>query len=99
MRDMHVGGVRCVLCLNPGSLHHVLPRGQGGDDVASNLVGLCGSGTTGEHGLLEAGDVGTRLRLGQYLKRSRPDTLLYLQGKLGEEGAKEWLHRRLMLDI
>lgn len=34
----------------PGSPHHVIPRSEGGDDVAANLLMLCGSGTTGCHG-------------------------------------------------
>jgi hypothetical protein len=50
MKSLHVRGVICVLCGKPGSLHHVYPRGQGGDDVPENLVGLCqGPGTTGCH--------------------------------------------------
>ena len=34
------------------SHHHLIPRGQGGDDVISNLVGLYGDGTRGCHGAL-----------------------------------------------
>jgi 5-methylcytosine-specific restriction endonuclease McrA len=49
------------------SLHHVLPRSQGGDDVAENLVELCGDGTTGCHGLVEARDPWARSLLGQRL--------------------------------
>ena len=47
------------------SLHHLVPRSQGGDDVASNLVPLCGSGTTGCHGKIEARDrtAGRKLRV------------------------------------
>jgi hypothetical protein len=32
----------------------MVPRSLGGDDVADNLVPLCGTGTTGCHGLVEA---------------------------------------------
>jgi hypothetical protein len=35
------------------SLHHLVPKSQLGDDVAGNLVPLCGSGTTGCHGHVE----------------------------------------------
>jgi hypothetical protein len=31
---------------------HIVPRGQGGDDVDDNIVPGCGSGATGCHGLL-----------------------------------------------
>lgn len=32
--------------------HHVVPKGQGGDDVPQNLVWVCGDGTRGCHGVL-----------------------------------------------
>lgn len=35
------------------NLHHVRPRSLRGDDLAQNLVPLCGSGTTGCHGTYE----------------------------------------------
>lgn len=35
------------------SLHHLIPRSLGGDDLAQNLVPLCGTGTTGCHGEFE----------------------------------------------
>jgi hypothetical protein len=45
----------CVNCgLAYQSLHHILPRSQGGDDLVINLVPLCGDGTRGCHGLLES---------------------------------------------
>ena len=41
------------------SIHHRIPRGMGGSDrqelnLASNLLALCGSGTTGCHGWIES---------------------------------------------
>lgn len=36
----------------PLSRHHVVPKGQGGDDVPENLVWSCGDGTSGCHGVL-----------------------------------------------
>lgn len=46
--------VRCAVCGDPSqSAHHVVRRSQGGDDVLANLVGLCGHGTRGCHGLVE----------------------------------------------
>jgi 5-methylcytosine-specific restriction endonuclease McrA len=46
-------GHPCRLCRSwalPAGLHHIVPRSLGGDDVAANLVLLCGTGTTGCHG-------------------------------------------------
>lgn len=34
--------------------HHLIPRSLGGQWTESNIVGLCGSGTTGCHGDVEA---------------------------------------------
>jgi hypothetical protein len=45
------------------SLHHLVPRSLGGDDLADNLVPLCGDGTRGCHGLVEARDFETLVRL------------------------------------
>ncbi len=36
------------------SIHHRLPRGRGGQNSPENLIFLCGSGTTGCHGLIES---------------------------------------------
>jgi hypothetical protein len=99
MKRLHVRGVVCVICGNKASLHHLYPRGQGGDDVESNLIGLCGSGTTGCHGLIENGDVVARIALGAYLYLERPDFFFYLQAKLGESEGREWLKQRYFLSI
>ena len=49
---------RCHVALgNDYSLHHRRPRGMGGTkrpDLPSNLLALCGSGTTGCHGWVES---------------------------------------------
>lgn len=94
MRSLHIRGVICVLCGHSGTLHHVYPKGQGGDDVYENLVGLCGDGTRGCHGLVENGDTGTRVLLGDYLVNERPDTINYVRNKLGWEEGTSWLSRR-----
>lgn len=39
-------GVRACNC------HHLIGKGQGGDDVEDNLIPLCGSGSDGCHGAL-----------------------------------------------
>jgi len=51
----------CRVCgrafgLIPINAHHLIPRSLGGVWTESNIVGLCGSGTTGCHGLVEARD-------------------------------------------
>lgn len=71
------------------SLHHVYPRGQGGDDVIVNLVPLCGSGTTGCHGLIEARDARARATLRENFSDAHR---WYLTYKLGF-GAEAWLDR------
>jgi hypothetical protein len=45
----------CRVCgSHPTSLHHILPKSLGGDDIADNCAPLCGTGTTGCHGRIEA---------------------------------------------
>ena len=53
---------RCELCngpLRPMSVHHRRPRGMGGTrrawvNEAANLLVVCGTGTTGCHGMIES---------------------------------------------
>ena len=40
------------------SFHHAVPRSLGGDDVEANIIPLCGSGTTGCHGIYETRQAG-----------------------------------------
>ena len=53
-------GGRCEICntdLTTGhaySKHHRIPRGRGGTNVLSNLMLLCGTGTSGCHGMVES---------------------------------------------
>lgn len=87
-------GQSCVLCGDPAqSKHHVLPRSQGGDDVAENLVWLDGSGTTGCHGDVEARRGDARKLLGQHIKANRPDTVAYVKAKLGDVAGADYLKR------
>lgn len=85
-------GATCRLCPKPyESLHHIYPRGQGGDDVLVNLAPVCGSGTTGCHGRLEARDREARAALRDSLTLANR---LYLTYKLGLR-AEAWLDRNL----
>jgi hypothetical protein len=99
-KKLHANLGPCVLCGDPAqSLHHVLPRSQGGDDVEACLVAVCGDGVRGCHGLLENQDLQARMDLGAYLRMNRPDTLSYIRGKLGDEEGSEWLTRRLLIHL
>lgn len=98
MADLHAKGVFCVLCDEPGSLHHLLSRGaRSGDDVAANLIPLCGHGSAGHHGLYHNSDERTRRDLGAYVLMERPDTLDYVYTKMGEEAGAEWLRTHLFI--
>ena len=102
LRRLHLRWRSCALCgesFGTLSLHHVLPKGAPyfGDDLEENLVMLCGSGTTGCHGLIEATDSETCFALGEHLWRERPDTLAYIRVKLGQPAASAWLERHLFI--
>jgi 5-methylcytosine-specific restriction endonuclease McrA len=92
---LHARGVTCVLCGRAGQCHHVYPRGQGGDDVYENLVGLCGRC----HDLLHGANEHTLVIFGEYISKERPDVLAYIQRKLGHEEGLEWLRQRFRLAV
>lgn len=92
---------RCAICPSASATgHHVLARGAPhfGDDVAENIVALCGSGTTGCHGAVENAEEWARAALGAYLVAWRPDTLEYLSRRIGAGYAAEWLKRHLHVE-
>lgn len=97
LRQAHWAFDECVICGEIEiSIHHVLPRGQGGDDVWENLVALCGSGTHGCHGAVEHGVDSVCRALGKHILQERPDIVQYLYKKLGSiEAAGEFFRRRL----
>lgn len=81
-------GSGCRVCREPwDSLHHLYPRGQGGDDCYENMVPLCGSGTSGCHGLVEAHDPVARAAVRYSLSDQNK---WYLTYKLGHRAAG-WL--------
>ena len=96
VRSMHFVFEECCICGNVlFSVHHVLKRLQGGDDVKENLVPLCGSGTTGCHGDVEGAERAACAALGRYLKVERPDVISYLGLRLGSHvAAAEWMRQR-----
>lgn len=96
------------------SAHHILRRSSPyfGDDVDANFCGVCGHGTHGCHGALHGSPYtpedrpGFRItrdyaarQVGEYIRRRRPDTLLYLGEKLGAEAAADLLGRVYYLDL
>jgi hypothetical protein len=79
-------GATCVHCgLAAQSLHHIVPKSQGGDDVPENLAPLCGDGTRGCHGLIESHGPGWERVVNSirpYVLLSRP-RCVYVIGKIG----------------
>lgn len=82
----------CVVCRYLGakqefssSLHHVVSKSLGGDDIAENLVPVCGSGTTGCHGLLEAHHPETCRAFAAAVQQYDDAVYAYAIEKLGEE--------------
>lgn len=73
----------CRICFEAKaeSLHHLVSRAQGGDDVPDNLVGLCGSGTTGCHGDVESRKPDALKTLSVFLSDAE---YAYCVSKLGE---------------
>jgi 5-methylcytosine-specific restriction endonuclease McrA len=71
------------LCCNTLELHHIIPRSQGGDDVADNLLPLC----SWHHGMVTLRDEGYLQNLAAALTDAE---YAYVIGKLGE-GALERL--------
>jgi hypothetical protein len=68
---------------------HLVAKGQGGDDVACNIVPLCGSGTTGCHGKLTDHSRGW-LEVAAALRRNlQLDEVEYILRKKGAD----WLDR------
>lgn len=99
LRQLRRRWQECVLCFGTAasegrlSLHHIHRHPR--NDVEGNLVMLCGDGTTGCHGRVEARDAVVLSLLGQYLIDERPDTIAYLYGHLGRDEAEAWLRRHL----
>lgn len=82
----------CLLCawlgvqqMLPSTLHHVVPRDRFGDDVAENLVSLCGDGTTGCHGRIEARDDIACRAFAEMLPHSAEDSYAYATTKMGDD--------------
>lgn len=97
LRALHLVWRECVLCgaVDPLSLHHISKHPR--DDVIGNLCMLCGSGTTGCHGLVEARDEDTVRELGAFIVAARSDVVSYLASSKGEQAAEEWMRQNLLV--
>ena len=84
----------CAICGGRSeSLHHIYKRGQGGGDLLVNLAPVCGSGTTGCHGKLEARDPEALATLGRWIGVA---FITYLASVLGDtDRAWAWVDRNL----
>lgn len=98
MKAQRLSDPWCLIC---GSLaqstHHVIKRGQGGDDTRANLVSLCGTGTTGCHGLIERNDPEAKAALGRAIVERRPDVIEYVKAK--RRHWRAWLERHLLISL
>lgn len=83
-------GQVCAVCglVRAETFHHIVPAGQGGDDVEENGAPLCGDGVRGCHGKLTARELEARVRLRVWLEQ-QPTKLTYATVKMGEA----WLDR------
>lgn len=100
----------CAACGKPpANGHHVLPKGEGGDDVEANIVMVCGSGSWRCHGALHGSPYQDGARrwetaevyaaVGAFLLARRPDTIEYVLTKLGWSAGREYLARRYHLSL
>lgn len=71
----------CAICgaTQGVQIHHVVFRSQSGDDVDANFCGLCFT----HHDEIHANKRLAWLALKVYVHSERPDTLVYLEKKLG----------------
>jgi hypothetical protein len=72
--------------------HHILYGADGRHDDPRNLVPVCGSGTTGCHGLAHAADPATLRKIGEAVA-SEPARIAYLKERLGDR-ALDYMRRR-----
>jgi hypothetical protein len=87
----------CLVCMYlgekqklPSSLHHIVSKSLGGDDVSANFGSVCGDGTTGHHGQIEAHDEETCRVFAAAVQQFDDAAYTYAIEKLGEDG---WLRR------
>ena len=82
-KDCRIPGCRAPAI----GLHHLIGRDLLGDDVAENLIPLCGDGTTGHHGLAQELDRATCSQIRRTMLRSEA---AYVKLKLGGVWLDRW---------
>lgn len=81
----------CRLCVERAeTAHHLVPRNDGGDDVAENLMELCGDYTRGCHGDIEHWSTDTRRKVREHMTGAEIE---YVTKKKGDA----WLQRNYPL--
>lgn len=91
LAGLHAIWRTCVVCGGMGeTLHHVNKHPR--DDVKGNLVMVCGDGTRGCHGRLEAHDPAAKASLWRHVQAHRPDVIRYCAWRRGEA----WLETTLL---
>lgn len=90
---------RCRCCGRTWSLNrmHLVPKGQGGDDVDDNIAPGCGSGTTGCHGALTAHTRDWRIVAARLRENLTADEIAYCLAKKGQDWLDRTYPRREML--
>lgn len=69
----------------PSTLHHIVAKSLGGSDTEANVAPVCGDGTRGHHGLLEAHDPVTCQAFAAALQQWDDQAYSYAVEKLGED--------------
>lgn len=88
---LHLATDCCEITGRTGRLHahHAIRRSHSGDDVLGNILMI----SDDLHAAYHQADTEALRLVATHIVSSRPDTMLYLNHKLGEEGAKEWIRR------
>lgn len=69
----------------PSTLHHIVAKSLGGSDTEANVAPVCGDGTVGHHGFLEAHDPATCQAFAAALQQWDDQAYSYAVEKLGED--------------
>lgn len=84
----------CAACGAPvTNVHHVIPRSQGGDDLLSNLLPICGSGTMRCHGAMHGSPY--TVEVGESSIRGGINETTYYVRPLVERRDQQWVADRL----
>jgi hypothetical protein len=109
LRKFHETKPECLCCGNSHAhAHHLISRGQGGDDVLENLIPLCELCHTALHdSRLVRGDFGRVVTpgivqdaIGSFLSHEAGDDhRAYVYRKLGQEAGALWMEQRFGVEL